>query len=88
MTVYDGLTIDMQPDSVAPNHEDKKMGKGLLKSKTFWANAITGIVSVATFFMNSELIASNPEIVAGLGAAVALLNIVLRLVTKEPIKGV
>lgn len=91
MTVYEGLTIDMQPDDTEPvptNQGDDIMGKRLLKSKTFWVNALTGLVSVGTFLMNSEFITSNPEVVAVIGTVIAVVNIVLRLVTKEPIKGV
>lgn len=64
------------------------MGKGLLKSKTFWVNALTAVVSVATYFQGSEILASNPEIVALIGTGIGVVNVVLRLITKEPITSV
>lgn len=88
MSVYDGLTIEMQPDLVAPNKGSDKMGKKLLRSKTFWINALTGVVSIGTYLVNTDFIASNPEIVAIFGVILAVVNIILRLVTKEPIKGI
>lgn len=63
------------------------MSKGLFRSKTFWFNALTATVSVLTYLQNSEFLASNPEVVAILGTIVGVGNVILRLVTKEPIKG-
>lgn len=91
MTVYEGLTKDMQPDDVDPaltNQGDETMGKGLLRSKTVWFNLLTGAVSIGTFLMNTEFIANNPEVVAVIGTVIAVANIVLRMITKEPIKGI
>lgn len=64
------------------------MGKGLIKSKTFWANAITAAVSIGTYLMDSSLLANNPEIVALGGTIIGVMNVILRLMTKEPIQGV
>lgn len=61
--------------------------KGLLKSKTFWVNAITLSISLATALQGADFVVANPEIVAAIGVAVSALNIVLRLITKVPVKG-
>lgn len=64
------------------------MGKGLLLSKTFWVNALTAAVSIAAYIQGSDLIAQNPEVVAWIGTGIGLVNVFLRLLTKEPISGV
>lgn len=67
---------------------EKPMNKKLRKSKTFWINLATVIGGVVTTIGGSDLIQDNPEL-AGYGAtAIGAMNIVLRLVTGKPIKGV
>lgn len=66
---------------------ETNMGKSLIASKTFWVNAITAIVGVATYFQGSEIIANHPEAVAIVGTVVGVLNVILRVITKEPITG-
>lgn len=70
------------------NTGDTNMGKGILRSKTFWVNALMAAVSVGTYFQNSELLVSNPEVVAGIGTAIGIVNVILRLITKDPITSV
>ena len=64
---------------------DKKMGKGLLWSKTAWVNMLTAVVSLGTYFLDSDLLVNNPEVVGIGGAVIGGINIILRLLTKEPI---
>jgi len=64
------------------------MGKSLLKSKVFWVNLITAIVAICTYLINSDLFVNNPSVVAIGGTVIGVLNIILRLITKEPITGV
>lgn len=64
------------------------MGKSLRTSKTFWFNVLTAAVSVGTYLVNSDLVAQYPQVVAIGGTVVGVLNVLLRLVTKEPIQGV
>lgn len=62
------------------------MGKSILKSRTFWVNALTLSVATAGFISGHEIIAANPQIVAGMGVLVGIMNIALRFITTEPIK--
>lgn len=56
-------------------------GKSLLASKTFWANLLAGGLQIAGMVSGFM-----PEKYAPLGVAVqSILNIVLRLVTNQPI---
>lgn len=61
--------------------------KGIFQSKTFWVNALTLAVSIATALQGADFVATNPELVAAIGVAVSALNIALRLITKVPVKG-
>ena len=93
---YDGMTPNTLPGPVPPKSKPRTepveapgvsiMGKGLFQSKTFWVNLLMSVVSLGVFAQDSALIADNPQVVAGIGAAVGFVNIVLRLLTKEPIK--
>lgn len=63
-----------------------RLGKGLLRSKTFWVNLLTGI-AVALGAAGS--IPFLPvTIVPWLGAALAIANILLRVMTDKPITSV
>lgn len=63
-----------------------KFGKGLLRSKTFWVNFLTGAASVLSLVGGISIIPTpfTPYLVGGL----ALVNVLLRLVTNKPIEGV
>ena len=62
------------------------LGKGLLRSKTFWVNLLTGASSVLAAVAGISVLPTPiaPYLVGGL----AVVNILLRLFTGEPIKGV
>lgn len=81
MNPYDGLV----PKPVEPSEpkEDSTMKK-FWRSKTFWVNALTAAAGVAAYFQ-TEVVKDNPEVVAGIGAAIGLINVVLRFMTKEPV---
>ncbi len=63
------------------------MGKSLIKSKTFWVNLIVITIALFTAIADLSLIQENPDSVAVVVMLIGLGNIVLRYVTKEPIKG-
>lgn len=63
------------------------MGKVWYKSKTVLFNLATGIISVGAFFTDhSAILKDYPKAAAVVVGAVGLANIVLRLMTTEPIK--
>lgn len=62
------------------------MGKNILRSKTFWVNAITLAVGAATMLAGNEAIGLNPQVSAILTSIVVpSLNLLLRAVTNEPV---
>lgn len=56
------------------------------QSKTIWINALTLIGSGLAAITSGDLISENPEIAAVVSGAVALINIILRKITKQEIK--
>lgn len=77
---------------IASNTKEKIMaqrlglGKGLLRSKTFWVNLLTGAASILGAVGGISVLPTpiTPYLVGGL----ALVNIFLRLLTNKPISGV
>ncbi len=59
------------------------MGKSLFKSKTFWVNLLIAGLAALTALNDIDF---STETVAFFGMAIGLGNIVLRTITKEPIK--
>lgn len=57
----------------------------MMKSKTIIINALTVVVGVMGYLAGNEVIAANPELVAGLVTAMGVVNVVLRLVTSVPV---
>lgn len=76
---------DMTPDQPA---KEPRVGKRLRSSKTFWTNLIVGGGSILTMLLNSDVVQNNPEYAAYATTALAVVNVLLRLTTKEPVKGV
>ena len=58
--------------------------KKFYESKTFWFNALYLLVAVASYLGFGEFSAS-PDVVELAAVVVAVINIVLRYATKEPI---
>ena len=55
--------------------------KNFLKSKTIWANVLTLIGGAVVFAQDHDLFVENPDVVALLAGALALVNVGLRFVT-------
>ena len=60
--------------------------KSIFKSKTFWFNALTLVASALVTVQDSTIISDNPEIAGAVTVIYSLVNLGLRLVTKDPIK--
>lgn len=60
--------------------------KSPLQSKTIWANLAVITVGVLGYLQGHELIAQNPEVVAILGIAIGVGNVLLRFVTTTAVK--
>ncbi len=56
------------------------------QSKTLWINSLTVIGVMIVTLMDNSIIQDNPETVAGLGAALALSNMILRLITNTGVE--
>jgi len=65
---------------------EQKMPKSALASKTIWANIAVITVGVLGYLQGHELIVENPTVVAAIGVAIGIGNVILRLVTKDPVK--
>ena len=57
--------------------------KSLFASKTFWANALSIVSMIALATGHPVPFIDNPE---AIGVVTSVVNIGLRLVTKEPVK--
>ena len=60
--------------------------KSPLKSKTVWVNMLVIGGGVLAYVAGHELMVDNTAAVAALGVAVGVINVVLRFVTKSPVK--
>jgi hypothetical protein len=56
------------------------------KSKTIWVNVVVVLVAALTGAANSDAIREYPEVVALIGTLVGILNMLLRLVTRQPVQ--
>ena len=79
---------DLVGQSDTTTSGEKKMGKGLFQSKTIWVNLLTAAVSIGTYLTDSSLFTDNPQFVAIAGTIIGVANVILRVITKEPITGV
>ena len=62
------------------------MSKSITKSKIFWVNAL--VVAAAGFaaMLDHSMIQQNPQLVAYGGMILGIINIFLRMITKDPIR--
>lgn len=59
--------------------------KNFLKSKTIWVNVLTFVAGAITFVQDHDLFVENPDVVALLAGALAVVNVGLRFITGEPV---
>lgn len=64
-----------------------KKGKSLIQSKTFWFNILAGVVAIASLFGFSEFQTSN-QVAEIIATCVAVVNIILRLRTRQAITSI
>jgi hypothetical protein len=75
-------------DNLVPaqrNDMPEKPTKPIKDSRTFWVNLATAVTAVLVTLSNSELIQNNPEVAGIFVTAIAVANIVLRVVTTKPV---
>lgn len=75
----------LEPTQPQPQ-EDKLNGKPIYQSKIFWINCITAVAGVVASLAGSDLIQSNPEWAGYAATLLGVVNIVLRLITVEPVR--
>ncbi len=83
----DGEPTQVEPTDPQPKEPDMN-GKPLLRSKTFWVNLITAVAGILTTVGGSEFIQDKPEVVGIMATIVGVVNVLLRLVTKDPVTSV
>jgi len=76
---------DPYDDLLPTPWENDMNSKPITSSKTFWINLVTAAAGAITAIGGSELIQDNPQM-AGIAATVlGVVNIILRLVTKQSV---
>jgi hypothetical protein len=62
------------------------MGKNPVKSKTLWVNVIMIVAGALGGIAGTDVIQQNPQIAGYFVSIMGVVNVILRLMTKEPIK--
>lgn len=62
------------------------MSKPITKSKTFWVNILVVATAAITAMIDTSIIQENPQIVAYGAMILGIINVFLRMITKDPIK--
>ena len=62
------------------------MSKPITKSKTFWVNALAVAAAGIAAMIDVSIIQENPQLVAYGAMFLGIINIALRLITKESIQ--
>jgi hypothetical protein len=82
---YSGLVPNLPPKQ-KETQMPAPIKKTLVASKTFWVNAITGIAGIVTAIGGSDMIQENPKLAGVAAMIISIVNVLLRLVTKDPVK--
>jgi hypothetical protein len=64
---------------------DKPKVKPLIESRTFWVNVATAAVAVIVTLGGTDLIQNNPQVAGFFAAVIPVVNVLLRLITKDPV---
>lgn len=59
--------------------------KPWVESRTLWVNLLSLVAAVLMAVVHHEWVAAHPQIAAGLASAQAIVNLVLRVVTSQPL---
>ena len=62
------------------------MSKPITKSKTFWVNILVVAAAGLAAMIDTSTIQANPQFVAYGAMMLGMINVFLRLTTKEPIR--
>ena len=84
----DSLYDDLVPsnETTAPKPKENYMnGKSVLKSKTMWVNVFSAITAIIATLGGSDIIQQNPQVAGYAATALAIANVILRLMTKVPV---
>lgn len=55
-------------------------------SKTIWVNILTLTTTLLVTLQNTDWIAANPELAGLIGTGIAIVNVLLRLISKTALK--
>lgn len=75
---------DLVPSEPKPKENDMN-GKSVIKSKTMWVNVFSAVTAIIATLGGSDIIQQNPQVAGYAATALALANVFLRLMTKEPV---
>jgi len=62
------------------------VSKPWYQSRTLWLAVLTFVAGLVGFLQADEFVAEYPQVVAGLGIALAVVQVALRFLTSRPIK--
>ena len=84
----DGYISNSGSDGLWPRLAERVYSavKKWYQSKTIWFNVLSFVVSSLTALVNGDWIQENPESAAIVSGVIAIINIVLRKITKDQVK--
>lgn len=62
------------------------MSKPITKSKTFWVNALVVVAAGLASMIDTSIIQENPQLIAYGAMILGIVNVFLRMITKESIR--
>ena len=86
LTPGNGNSTAPKSNPAKPQPSETNMGKSIFKSRTMWINVITAVAGIVAAVAGSDMIQANPEYAGYAATALSVVNLVLRFITKEPLK--